>query len=496
MAGWLNSIAATWLDATLAAALIGGGTALAMIQCRQPARRRVWGRLGLAACLAVIPLVRLNPLPRIDLSRPPALWVVPHWDHPPAEPGPLRPAAGGDGPAGATGTIFRLVLPGLILAHAGGLAVALGRLGLGLLGARILLARSEPASTATEALLAGLPFDRPGGRRPTVRVSARLERPALLGLARPVILIPPGLDQPGVEEATRLALLHELAHAEIDDQRFVLLANLAHAVWFILPPVGWICRQLRLDAEFLADHRAVGSFGTSHKYAASLVGLAEFAAQRGTRPAGPPATTAQASGPRELGRPPAPAMRPGGLASALFQRVQMLLKCPFEVEDRVPPIWARLVAALVVVATLLASAVSVRPPNLAVDPPEEAGRRDLDLAELAIAPQRPEERPFDLRFRLPAEFTLTCEVLASPEELHSVEILGYPLGPDSGDAARPARPPCWHRVEIHRDADGDRVRVDDRPLDPPQSLDSPASTLTIRSTPRRLTRLRNLRLTW
>ena len=70
MASWAHRCEVVWSDSLLAAVIIVGCSTLAMIQTRQPARRRTWGRLGLIASLAVIPLVALGPLPRVNLKHP------------------------------------------------------------------------------------------------------------------------------------------------------------------------------------------------------------------------------------------------------------------------------------------------------------------------------------------------------------------------------------------------------------------------------------------
>src|SRR4051812_44930672 len=70
MAGFVDRLGGALLDASLAATAISGFVVLAMVQCRQPARRRGWARVGLFSALALIPLAALNPFPRIDLREP------------------------------------------------------------------------------------------------------------------------------------------------------------------------------------------------------------------------------------------------------------------------------------------------------------------------------------------------------------------------------------------------------------------------------------------
>src|SRR5947208_3060367 len=70
MADFVDRLGAALLDASLAATAISGFVVLAMVQCRQPARRRGWARVGLISTLALLPLAALNPFPRIDLRGP------------------------------------------------------------------------------------------------------------------------------------------------------------------------------------------------------------------------------------------------------------------------------------------------------------------------------------------------------------------------------------------------------------------------------------------
>src|SRR4029079_15614907 len=109
---------------------------------------------------------------------------------------------------------------------------------------------------------------------------APLRRRPLLGALRPTILIPPDLDRPEAIERLRLSLVHELAHAERADPWFAWAGALAQAVWFPVPWVWWITRQMRLDQEFLVDRIAASEFGPFGSYATSLVELADARSER------------------------------------------------------------------------------------------------------------------------------------------------------------------------------------------------------------------------
>jgi len=498
MTSWADRCESVWLDAGLGAVLVTGLTALAMIQCRQPARRRIWGRLGSVASLAILPLAWFSPLPRIDLRHPTsALWMteVRSEEHPPsanqvdasargAEPHPTPPWSS-------------RISRGFLIFYGCGLAVGVGRLGLGLVGSRLLVSRARRASARAEALLQALPFPSGRHRRPRLLISDRSRRPVLVGFFRPTILIPTQLDRPDVENRLRLGLLHELAHAEVADHQYAWIAAVMRAVWFFLPQVWWLQSQLRLDAEFLADRRAVEYFGTSRGYAESLVGLALETSAGDSPPdrSSRPAVTSERATP--------PARRAGGFASALFQRVQMLLKCPFKVENQAPRSWVVAVAVVMAGWTTAASCLSIRggrdrSGEVARSPVAEAVRA-FRLGELAIAPQLFDDRPFDLRFRLPDRFQLACEILAEPAELSGMEILGYRLTPSvSKNLPQPdSKRSAWRRVEIRRELGGfEAVHVDGTEIVAPRGPSKPASWLTIRPIPGRTTRLRDLNLVW
>ena len=64
---WIDRIGATILDTSLAAAVLLGLAALAMVACRQPARRCCLARAAIVASLALFPLVAFGPArPRIE----------------------------------------------------------------------------------------------------------------------------------------------------------------------------------------------------------------------------------------------------------------------------------------------------------------------------------------------------------------------------------------------------------------------------------------------
>ena len=497
------------LDASLAATAITGLVVLAMVQCRQPARRRGWARAGLLSTLALLPLAALNPVPRIDLRGPLRALLPTNLDDPAPRPrphaegldastppscvpghGPPHDGDRGDAPAGERcpprGPGWaRWAARGLVLAYGAGASVGLGWIALGVWGSAWVVRRGCPPSAAALAHLRSLPFEGHSAR-PRLLISDRASRPVLVGCLRPTILIPPGLDDPKAGDRLRLSLLHELAHAEGLDHRFGPAATLAQAIWFFLPPVWWIRDQMKLDQEFLADRRAVAHFGTSGGYASSLVELAASAVPGSGE--GPPSPTARR--PESGGQ---------GVASALFQRVLMLLKCPFAIEGQTPLWWRWSTGATLVLATLAASCLTLRGLagwSAAATPEPTEAARSFRLPQLMIGQGEHDDQPFDLRFRLPERFTLSFEILAEPADLPGVEVLGHRLGPTVDlDPSREVYR-LWHRVRIRRLDGPEVVEVDDRPMASPPGPARPATWLTIRPLPGQTTRIRDLELYW
>ena len=67
MWAWMDRIGIVLFDATLSTAVFFTFIVLAMLACRQPARRILLARVALLSSLAIPPLVGLGRLPRLDL---------------------------------------------------------------------------------------------------------------------------------------------------------------------------------------------------------------------------------------------------------------------------------------------------------------------------------------------------------------------------------------------------------------------------------------------
>jgi len=157
---------------------------------------------------------------------------------------------------------------------------------------------------------------------PGVRVSSAIEAPVVVGVLRPIVLLPTA-SQSWTAERMQAVLLHEFSHVHRYDGLALLIAQLACALyWF--QPLAWIARsQLRRECELAADEAVIASGVRPTSYAQHLLEIA-----RGLVPA---AGIAMAARPSELAR-----------------RIQVLVS-----RDRLPTPFTRLRAALLGAAALI-----------------------------------------------------------------------------------------------------------------------------------------------
>jgi len=169
-----------------------------------------------------------------------------------------------------------------------------------------------------------------------VGISAAIEAPVVVGVLRPIVLLPTSSGA-WSEERLQAVLVHERSHVRHHDGLALLIAQLVCALyWF--QPLAWLSRsRLRRECELAADEAVIATGLRATSYAQHLLEIA-----RGLVPV---AGIAMAARPSELSR-----------------RIQVLLS-----RDRLPPPFTRGhalwlgAAALAVLGCVACVAASAKP---------------------------------------------------------------------------------------------------------------------------------------
>lgn len=111
-------------------------------------------------------------------------------------------------------------------------------------------------------------------RRVTVAVCERVAAPVLVGIVRPMILLPPAALTGWSPDEIEMVLLHELAHVRRWDNLVNLVQRLVESLLFFHPAVWWISGWIRREREAYCDAVVVGQTNRPHAYAEMLVALA------------------------------------------------------------------------------------------------------------------------------------------------------------------------------------------------------------------------------
>lgn len=140
--------------------------------------------------------------------------------------------------------------------------------------------------------------------RVRLKQSAQVAVPMLVGVVRPIIVIPVGLMTRLPQDQLELILLHELAHLRRLDPFFNLLQTAIETLLFYHPAVHWISRNLREDRELCCDDIVVNEGADRLRYARILLSLAEADAR------------------------PAPSMTLAASGGVLMQRIERIVAVP------------------------------------------------------------------------------------------------------------------------------------------------------------------------
>lgn len=111
-------------------------------------------------------------------------------------------------------------------------------------------------------------------QRVAVMVSERVRTPVLVGIIKPLVLLPPAALTGWSSEELEFALLHELAHVRRCDNLVNLLQRAIEALLWFHPAVWITSHWVRVDREHCCDALVVRHTGRPHDYARLLVDVA------------------------------------------------------------------------------------------------------------------------------------------------------------------------------------------------------------------------------
>jgi beta-lactamase regulating signal transducer with metallopeptidase domain len=175
------------------------------------------------------------------------------------------------GAAGPAGEWHRL----LGLLYLAAVAVMMARLAWQVLPARRLTAGATRPPADWLARAEALRRTLCPRRRVRLAFTGRVGGPGVIGLLRPMVLLPASMATGLPPDALRAVLAHELAHIRRYDYLVNLLQRLVEALLFFNPAVWWISRQVRVEREAACDALAASALGSRLTAARGLSGAGE-----------------------------------------------------------------------------------------------------------------------------------------------------------------------------------------------------------------------------
>ncbi len=166
------------------------------------------------------------------------------------------------------------VLPGVWLV---GSLLTLGSLAMGLIGVERLRRSSLTLEAGAIADRCRALADSLGiVRKVGVAVCDQIAVPILIGVVRPLILLPSSALCGWSADQIEMALLHELAHLRRRDNLVNLMQRFVESLLFFHPVTWWLSAWVRLERELCCDRLVVARTGKPHAYAQLLASLAGY----------------------------------------------------------------------------------------------------------------------------------------------------------------------------------------------------------------------------
>ena len=173
---------------------------------------------------------------------------------------------------------FQVFAPYLLLAYAIGVGLMLARFGLSIVSGSRLRRTLQPNTDSNLVNLIAEQSSRLALRRlPIVALCERVYVPVVVGIVKPMILLPPALLCGLGPHQLAAILSHEMAHIRRCDPIINLVQRIVEALLFFHPATWWISRRISIERENCCDDLAAAGCGRL-TYAGALLRMAELCA--------------------------------------------------------------------------------------------------------------------------------------------------------------------------------------------------------------------------
>lgn len=224
-------------------------------------------------------------------------------------PAAVSPAAIAPSPAAASGRAdWQSAATGVVMLYVLGVFFMLARLVRGLASAQRTVAGASPISSGPVVdTLQELARDWSLRIVPAVAVAQRIVVPQVVGLLRPMILLPASTLSGLTVDELQMILAHELAHVRRHDLWINLVQRLAEVALFFNPALWYLTRRINLLREFCCDELTCGTLPSAEpaprtRYAAALLRVAELSRPQHAAASELAALAASGRSPSELRR--------------------------------------------------------------------------------------------------------------------------------------------------------------------------------------------------
>lgn len=180
-----------------------------------------------------------------------------------------------------------LIAPWISAIYLIGAAIMLGRVIVMVVGSQRIMKRAEPVKDSRILSLLGELSQRMElAVVPVLATTQRIVAPVVVGLWRPMILVPASLITGLTVQELEMILVHELTHIRRNDQWVVMLQRIVEAILFFHPTTWYLSSRLNRERELQCDDAVLAMGSSPVAYATSLCRAAEIALSlKGKRPA-------------------------------------------------------------------------------------------------------------------------------------------------------------------------------------------------------------------